>query len=113
MLRNDNPMIRALMLMLYFEVVVFGLSVAVMIMVDGTRPVVAGIVAGVAGLLALVAGATIKKTYGQVLGWVAQVAGIALGFVTPVMFVVGGIFAALYLTAFILGRRIETGPAAG
>lgn len=107
MLSNDNPMVRVLITTLYFEVVVYGLSVAVMVMLDGTRPAIAGSLAGGAALLALVAAATFKRPFGQPLGWAAQVAGIALGFVTPVMFVVGGLFAGLYLAGHVLGRRIE------
>ncbi len=40
-------------------------------------------------------------------GWVIQVAAIALGFVVPMMFVLGGIFALLWGTAYFLGRKIE------
>ena len=40
-------------------------------------------------------------------GWVIQVAAIALGFVVPMMFVLGGIFAMLWGTAYFLGRKIE------
>jgi len=40
-------------------------------------------------------------------GWVIQVAAIALGFVVPMMFVLGAIFALLWGTAYFLGRRIE------
>ncbi|SDB88160.1 Protein of unknown function [Raineyella antarctica] len=107
MLSNDNPMLRVLMTTLFFEVVVFGLSVAVMVMLDGTRPAIAGTLAGGAALLALVAGATFKRPFGQPLGWAAQVAGLALGIVTPIMFVVGGVFAGLYVAGFVLGRRLE------
>lgn len=107
MLSNDNPMTRALLTLLYSEVVVFGLSVAVMIMLDGTRPAIAAGLAGGASLLALVAGSMFRRPFGQALGWAAQVAGVALGFATPIMFVIGGLFAGLYLAGFVLGRRIE------
>ncbi len=40
-------------------------------------------------------------------GWVIQVAAIALGFVVPMMFVLGSIFALLWGTAYFLGRKIE------
>ena len=36
-----------------------------------------------------------------------QVAAIALGFVIPLMFVLGGIFALLWGSAYLLGRKIE------
>lgn len=112
MLRSDNPMIRVLMTTLYIEVIVFGLSVAVMVMLDGTRPVVAGTAAGGAALLAGVAGATIKRPFGQPLGWLTQAVGLALGLLTPVMYVIGAIFAGLYLAALVLGRRLQEGRTA-
>jgi hypothetical protein len=40
-------------------------------------------------------------------GWAIQVAAIALGFVVPMMFVLGSIFALLWGTAYFLGRKIE------
>lgn len=40
-------------------------------------------------------------------GWVVQVAAIGLGFVVPMMFVLGAIFALLWGTAYFLGRKIE------
>ncbi|MEA5154223.1 DUF4233 domain-containing protein [Raineyella sp.] len=113
LLGKDNPMMRVLLMTLYCEVVVFGLSLAVMIMVDGVRPALAGAFGGAAALLALVAGVLLRRgPYGQVLGWAAQVAGIALGIVSPIMFVVGGVFAGIYLAMYVLGRRIETGRTA-
>ncbi len=107
MLDRDNPMMRALMATLSFEVIVYLLAVAVMILVDGVRPVVAVGLAGAASGLALVAAATLRRPFGQPLGWAAQVAGLALGFVTPIMFVVAGVFTGLWVAGYVLGRRIE------
>ena len=45
-------------------------------------------------------------------GWLIQVAAIALGFVVPMMFVLGVIFALLWGTAYFLGRKIERERAA-
>lgn len=112
MLGNDNPMLRVLITILFFEVVVYGLSIPVMIVLDGTSPALVGPLAGGAALLALVAGATFKRPFGQPLGWLAQLAGIALGFLTPIMFAVGALFAGLYLAGFLLGRRIAPGATA-
>jgi hypothetical protein len=43
--------------------------------------------------------------------------GIALGFVTPMMFVVGALLAAVWVLSFILGKRLdlqmETSPESG
>ena len=49
---------------------------------------------------------------GWVLAWVSQIACLALGLLTPWMYVVGGAFAALFVVEFVLGRRIETDTAA-
>ena len=46
------------------------------------------------------------------LGWVIQVAAVALGFLVPLMFVLGGVFALLWGTAYFLGRKIERERAA-
>ncbi len=45
-------------------------------------------------------------------GYVVQVAAIGLGFVVPVMFALGAIFAALWAGADVLGRKIERERAA-
>ena len=65
MLGRDNPMMRALVMTLSFEVVVYLLAVAVMIMVEGVRPAVAGGLAGAAAGLALVAAATLRRSAGR------------------------------------------------
>ena len=41
------------------------------------------------------------------LGWLVQVASIALGFVIPMMFVLGVIFGALWAGAYFLGAKID------
>lgn len=106
MLTHDNPMFRVLVTLLYFEAVVIGLAIPVMIVLDGTSPALVAPLAGGVALLALVAGSVLKRPFGQPLGWLAQVGAVALGFLTPIMFVVGGLFAGIYLAAFVLGRRI-------
>ena len=45
-------------------------------------------------------------------GWVLQVAAVAIGFLVPLMFVLGGIFALLWGMADFLGRKIERERAA-
>ncbi|MDO9495378.1 MAG: DUF4233 domain-containing protein, partial [Nocardioides sp.] len=46
------------------------------------------------------------------LGWAIQAAAVGLGFLIPLMFVLGGIFALLWGTAYFLGRKIEQERAA-
>jgi Flp pilus assembly protein TadB len=52
-----------------------------------------------------------------VLGWLTQLAGLALGLLTASMFVVGALLAGVWVLAFALGKRldsqIETSPESG
>ena len=41
-----------------------------------------------------------------------RLVAIGFGFATEMMFVVGGMFALLWVVCFVLGRRIETTPGA-
>jgi hypothetical protein len=45
-------------------------------------------------------------------GWLIQVVAIGLGFVVPIMFALGAIFALLWGTAYFLGRKIDRERAA-
>ncbi len=55
----------------------------------------------------LVVAGLLRSEAAYAVGWVIQVAAIGLGFVVPMMFVLGGIFALLWGTAYFLGRKIE------
>jgi hypothetical protein len=92
---------------LSLEAVTLGLTTPVMITVahvaTGTALVV-GLGLTVACLL--VAG-LLRSEWAYAAGWLIQVAAVALGFVIPLMFVLGLIFGLLWGTAYFLGRRIE------
>jgi hypothetical protein len=97
---------------LCLEAVVLGLSTLVLVPLssvpDGT-----GLTIGL-GLLAgclLVAG-LLRFRWAYPLGWLIQVAALALGVVIGAMFVLGAIFLGLWATAYLLGRRIEQDRAA-
>lgn len=107
MLRNGNPMNRAISLALLFQIVVFVLAIPGMIQVDGVPVGVALIAGGVAALIPLLAAALLRRPIGWVFAWLAQGVGVALGLLTPWMYVVGGVFAVLFVVSFVLGRRIE------
>lgn len=49
---------------------------------------------------------------GVVLGSLLQGAAIGLGFVVPVMFVLGALFAGLWATALVLGAKVDEAKAA-
>lgn len=103
----DNPMRVVLLAVLIFEVIVFGLSVPVMIFVSNVSGSLAGLAGGGAALLALVAAGLMRRPTGYYVGWLTQLVGIALGFLTAGMFVVGVMFAGLWVLTFVLGKRLE------
>jgi hypothetical protein len=51
--------------------------------------------------------AVLRFAWGRALGWVLQAALIALGILLPMMYVVGGGFALLWIFCFTRGRRID------
>lgn len=66
------------------------------------------------GLLAacIVAAGMLRSPVGYALGWVIQVAAVALGVLVPMMFFLGAVFAVLWGAADFLGRKIERERAA-
>jgi hypothetical protein len=97
---------------LSLEAVTLGLTTPVMISVahvDTSTALWVGL--GLTLACLLLAGA-LRGEWAYVLGWVVQGAAVALGFVIPLMFVLGGIFALLWGMADGLGRRIDRERAA-
>ena len=95
---------------LIFEVVVIWLAIPVAISIAHAKPVQAGVVGGALAVAALViAGLVGRPGQGWTLagGTALQVAVIATGVVVPVMYGLGVIFGALWLTAIWLGRRYQ------
>lgn len=74
-------------------------------------PVVFGGGAVLAALL-LVAGRLAGGPVGVWIGWVLQVALIALGILLPLMYFIGAIFAAIWIYCFVTGRRLDRRKAA-
>lgn len=92
---------------LSFEALILGLSTPVMISVEDVSPGVAlPIGLGLAVVCVLTAGA-LRRPQAYLVGHGIQVASIALGLVVPIMFFIGAMFAALWVGAVLLGRRIE------
>lgn len=94
-------------IVLGFEALVLALVTPVMISVahipaSTALPVCLGL-----ALLAIVAAGLLRNQVGYALGWVVQVGAVGLGFVVPVMFVLGLAFAGFWVMAIVLGRRIE------
>jgi hypothetical protein len=102
-----NPMRVVLLSTLLFEVLLFALAIPVMILVSDAPPGLAALCGSGAAVLALAASGLLRKPLGYPLGWLAQPAGILLGLLTPAMFVVGTLFAALWVVSFVLGKRLD------
>lgn len=101
---------RAMMATLIMEAIAFGLALPVMIQLGDVPATTAGLTVGGVALLCLAAGGLFRKPAGYPLGWLAQIAGLALGFLTSIMFVVAGIFLLVYVLAFLLGKKIDRTP---
>lgn len=97
---------------LALEAVVLGLTTPVMIAVSDVRTSPALLIGlGLCVACLLVAGA-LRSEAAYAAGWLIQLAAIALGFLVPLMFGLGALFAALWATAYLLGRKIERERAA-
>ncbi|WP_309972301.1 DUF4233 domain-containing protein [Aeromicrobium panaciterrae] len=97
--------------MLSLEAIILALAVPVMISVEGvSKPLALTLGLGLAALCLLTAGA-LRRPEAYAIGHLIQVGAICLGFLVPVMFFVGAMFAALWFTAFFLGRKIEADKA--
>ncbi|TDW24003.1 DUF4233 domain-containing protein [Kribbella kalugense] len=94
-------------IVLGFETVLLALVTPVMISVAGVRPAVAVPVCLGLAVLAIVSAGLLRFRAGYVLGSVVQVGAVGLGFVVPVMFLLGLAFAGFWVAAMVLGRRIE------
>ena len=57
--------------------------------------------------LCIVAAGMLGRPGGYLLGWAVQVVSVALGFVVPMMFVLGAVFGALWAASYYLGARID------
>jgi hypothetical protein len=68
-------------------------------------------VSGIAMVLCLVLCGLITRPGGVPLGWLLQVALIASGFVVPMMFFLGAVFAALWWASVRFGRKADEAKA--
>jgi hypothetical protein len=91
-------------LVFFIVMVAFGLKLL-------PNPVVFGGGAALVVLL-LVAGRLAGGPVGVWIGWVLQVALIALGILLPLMYFIGAIFAAIWIYCFVTGRRLDRRKAA-
>jgi len=94
-------------IVLGFEAIVLALTIPVLISIaDVPAGLAVGLGLGLA-FLAVIATALLRYRAGYWLGWVVQAGALGLGFVVPVMFVLGAAFAAFWVMAIYLGLRIQ------
>ena len=92
---------------LSLEAITLGLTTPVMISVAGVDTATALWVGLGLTVACLLLAGMLRAEWAYGLGWVIQGAAVGLGFVIPLMFVLGGIFALLWGSAYFLGLRIE------
>lgn len=97
---------------LSLEAITIGLSTPVMIVVSGVSTATALTVGLGLAVVCLVVAGSLRSEAGYVAGWVVQVAAVAIGFLVPLMFFLGALFAFLWGSAYFLGRKIERERAA-
>jgi len=95
---------------LYLEAVVIALTILPAVKLEHVTPLAAGLAAGLAAIAALVLGVLAGRHLAVALtgGSVLQVLVIASGALLPAMYVLGGVFALLWVTGIWLGHRVES-----
>ncbi len=97
---------------LAFESVVLFLMAGPMVYLGGVQPGVAIATSIGLAVLALVIIGLLRTPVGLVAGSLLQVVAIGMGFVITLMFVLGSVFALLWVVAVLLGRKVERAEAA-
>jgi len=94
---------------LILEAVVIALTIVPAIKLAHVSPDSAGLVAGIAAVAAIVLAGTARRFLAVTLagGSLLQLLVIAAGAVLPVMYILGVIFAMLWVTGIWLGHRVE------
>ncbi len=92
---------------LCLEAITLGLTIPVMVSVSGVAVSTALAVGLGLTVACLLLAGMLRAEWAYALGWVIQVAAIGLGFVVPLMFFLGAIFALLWGSAYFLGLKIE------
>ena len=98
---------------LAMEAIVILLATSLAASMGTADPTLAWIVGAVLIVLLVAGTRTLGKPYGATVGWVLQALVLATALVTPVMWIVGGIFAILWYLAVRNGRRVDALRAAG
>lgn len=101
---------RLLATVLSCEAIVLALAIPVAVAVQDVDGAVAGLVCGGLAVACVVMAGLLRFRWSLVAGAVLQLLIIAAGFMVPTMFILGVLFAALWLTAIWLGHKVEHVP---
>ena len=97
---------------LTLESITLGLTTPVLITISDVAVGTALLIGLGLAVACLVVAGMLRKEWAYGLGWAIQVGAVAVGFLVPMMFFLGGLFALLWATAYLLGRKIERERAA-
>ena len=97
---------------LTLESIALGLTTPVLITISDVAVGTALVIGLGLAVACLVVAGMLRREWAYGLGWAIQVGAVALGFLVPLMFFLGGLFALLWATAYLLGRKIERERAA-
>ncbi|HYI32654.1 MAG TPA: DUF4233 domain-containing protein [Glaciibacter sp.] len=94
-------------IVLGFETIVVFLAALVFYGLGSLPPVVA--LGGGAALVAVFIATIVllRFPWAYVIGWILQILLVATGFLNPVMFVIGGLFAGMWVYSMVTGTRID------
>lgn len=95
---------------LLLEAVVIALTIVPAVKLEDVAPLAAGVIGGVAVVAAVALAVLARRRLPVTLvgGSILQALVIAAGAVLPVMYILGGIFALLWVTGIWLGHRVES-----
>lgn len=93
--------------LLALQAVVTALSIPVAIAVMHVSAAMAGFVGGGLAVAGLVIAGLLRYRWAYIAGSILQILVIATGFMVPTMFILGIIFAALWISVIWMARRVE------
>lgn len=92
------------------EAIVFWLAIIVAIVMSHVDAVLAISVGATLAVACFVLAGMLRHHWAYVAGSVLQVLAIASGFIVPAMFVIGILFAGLWVWAFRMGKYVQPTP---
>jgi len=94
---------------LILEAIVIALTIVPAVKLGHATPVSAGVAAGIATVAAILLAGLARRFLPVTLvgGSLLQVLVIVAGIVLPAMYILGGVFALLWVTGIWLGHRVE------